>query len=63
MRYQFANYRFEVYEGLVDAYLAMNRVRDASDISRDGVKRMGPNVSARSFVVSESILETNRVLS
>lgn len=49
---QFAPYRFEVYEGLVEAYLAMNRIRDAADISRDGVKRMGPNISARSLVVS-----------
>lgn len=49
---QYAAYRLEVFEGLVDAYIATDRVREAQEVSKQGVRRLGPEISARSFVVS-----------
>lgn len=49
---QYAAYRFEVFEGLVEAYIATDRVREAQEVSRHGVRRLGTDISARSFVVS-----------
>lgn len=48
---QFATYRFEVYELLVDAYIALHRIREALEVSKTINRRLSPLISARSLVV------------
>lgn len=48
---QFANYRFEVHEQLVDTYIQMNRLCDAQVIGRDLFNRAQVSVTARHYVL------------
>lgn len=47
----FANYRFEVYELLVIAYIGTNRLREAQVIATEAVRTLGKN--PRTYVVSK----------
>lgn len=47
----FANYRFEVYELLVIAYIGTNRLREAQAIGSEAVRTLGKN--PRTYVVSK----------
>lgn len=51
MLQQFADYRFEVHEGLVDVFIATNRLGDAQVVGRDVVRRHKANLSARYYVL------------
>lgn len=59
---QFASYRFEVYELLVDAYIALHRIREAMEIPRTIVRRLGQLASARSLVVSVLLIYLRELL-
>lgn len=49
---QFANYRFEVHEHLVDTFIAMNRLCDAQVIGRDLIERLPQScIGARHYVL------------
>lgn len=51
MLQQFANYRFEVHEGLVDTFMATGRLGDAQVVGRDVVRKHKHSLTARYYVL------------
>lgn len=48
---QYADYRFEVHEALVEAFILTNRLADAQVVGRDVVRRHKGNLTARYYVL------------
>lgn len=48
---QYADYRYEVHEGLVDVFIAMDRMSDAQMVGRDMVRRHKGKLTPRYYVL------------